>query len=787
MALGGSGHRSRSCVLVTVAVLAALLSAVPATAATAAPSVAPADGPSQLKPVQVVVLADESGSLSGLAVDAEKDGANTIAQDVLGPGSTVSIVGFGTDVTTYCSKVVLSGQQQRDELAECIDKIHKRDPDEGPDTDHILALRQAKSLLDDGGDQPKIIFLLTDGDLDVHASTFYGKDLTPDARQQAAEGQIPAVKAELQSIKAQVWPLGYGAGVQQSELDRFTTGVSCGGQEPNPSARVIGSADDLVSAVKQAFQSATCVKFGVTIEDPLPSGGQLALKVSIPRIASDASILVFKGDPGLVVAFQGPSGQSADGISGPDGARYDRIGQQTTTETLHVLEPKDGTWTIVVSSKPGTPPQQVRATVAYQTAVSATISLDYPNPPPGQDVRVDMTVQARGATITDPDALEPLTFVVKLAGDGFSPPPPVNLTDSDGDGRYSGTITVPKDATGKLTVTGRVSGVGVDGDTRSFPTNVLLGPATLQGNIALSPDGVSVRPGDTIKGSVGVTNSGAGPAHLVLQADGATPGLTLAAAPVEAAVGSSQTPFELHISLDAPVGGAQVQLRLIDTATDKDVADTLFATDVAPAPTLVERLWWLWVVLAALLVVAVLAIVTVTSRRRRRVAVGGLKARLYRNGALQPLELIPRNPKADSFRFVLQTDFHGVSLQHAGSDDPDAWVVTRTSGGLSMGRSGDGRDPTIAPGEQREIAPDLAVAIVDERGSALGGAASAPNPYVGYNDNPFGNSAPQASSPMPQQRPADEFSASYADPFVSPDNAAPPSSSGGSYDANNPF
>jgi hypothetical protein len=117
------------------------------------------EDPPTLPPMQVVVLVDESGSLSDDDVIREREAARTIAFSVLAPQSEISVVGFGSSdapgqsaVHVVCKPTVLAGEQDRDSLAECIDDLHRRKPEEGADTDHAAALKQALSIVRAGAD-----------------------------------------------------------------------------------------------------------------------------------------------------------------------------------------------------------------------------------------------------------------------------------------------------------------------------------------------------------------------------------------------------------------------------------------------------------------------------------------------------------------------------------------------------------------------------------------------------------------------------------------------------------
>ena len=269
---------------------------------------------------------------------------------------------------------MIDSSQARDQLATCIGQLRSRTPEQGNDTDHVSALRQALSYLDDGSPQPKIVFLLTDGRLDVSNSEFFGRNSTPEERNEAAADQIPDLRAEFERISAQVWPLGFGQ-VPGGALDAFTTGASCSPQEPPPSARVIAGSEDLGEAVRQAFRSATCVGIGPIVPQSVPSGGTATLRVEIPPFASDASILVYKRNVGVTVtAYRDPNGQPVTGTSGPSGASFEIAGQGTETESLRIVDPMPGLWSVDLESGPAVPPQEVAATVLYQGAVNATVA-----------------------------------------------------------------------------------------------------------------------------------------------------------------------------------------------------------------------------------------------------------------------------------------------------------------------------------------------------------------------------------------------------------------------------
>lgn len=147
-------------------------------------------------PIRAVIIADESGSLDQQAVANERNAAALLALSDLSPRSQFAVDGFGssngpgqTAVVTYCGFITVSGHTARERLADCAQKIHARTLKEGNDTDHAAALRAAVSQLKHTPPtQTPVIFLMTDGVLDVSHSPQYGKR----ASQRDAEARRPS-------------------------------------------------------------------------------------------------------------------------------------------------------------------------------------------------------------------------------------------------------------------------------------------------------------------------------------------------------------------------------------------------------------------------------------------------------------------------------------------------------------------------------------------------------------------------------------------------------------------
>ena len=752
--------------LLSVAVVTALGAA--AAVPLAGPAVAEDDS-ATLPALQVVVLVDESGSLSDTDVVKEKEAARTIAFSVLAPESQVAVIGFGSadgpgqsPVDVVCKPAVLDDQQSRDALGRCVEALHRRPKNEGNDTDHAAALQQALSIARSGGPARKVVFLLTDGKLDVSNSPAYGD--TPQRRNTAAAGDVRRALTALSKEKAQVWPLGFGA-VDRSALAGFAEGHSCTAAAADPQARVVSSSGQLTAAVADAFSSASCVKYGKQDFGDLPRGGATELHIDIPAIASDASILVYKRDPRVQVEYTAPGASQPAPQAG--GSHFEQAGQNTSTESLKITDPVPGRWTIRLSSA-DVAADNVAANVVYQAAVKAALTVNPPTPTAGQQVEVDMQVWARGQAITDPVALQGLSFVTTLTGAGLGSPQQVKLSDPDGDGTYTGQLTVPSSASGALSFAGQVTGVGIGGDTRTYPTKVQSASAAVQGQILFDVNRAGVHPGDAVPGTISVTNDSAQPAVLRLLVADPSAGSTLTFDPatVTAPPGRSTTKFALRVDTQKPgVASAKLQL-VLDSDPSVVAAERLFSADVTPPPTWPRKYWWIWVPALVLLLAAAAFLLIQWRRRVRAAQVRGLVAQLTAEGA-GASELPPREPRSKVFRFAINEEFSGWQLQPGVPGEPNLYEVRRAGNGLEL--SGPHGTKPIQPGVPHPVRQGLSIVIQDDRGAGGGGPDSPVQPIT-Y--DAFGGMA-ATNGAVPGQRGA--AAADYGDPFAGAAPAAGPS------------
>ncbi|MEU8346431.1 vWA domain-containing protein [Spirillospora sp. NPDC048832] len=668
--------------------LAAPAAAAPAAARAAGPAARAAGPTAAPEPtlMDVSILVDESGSLSDADVREEIKAATSIALSGLNPRSRVSVYGFGSQnrpgqnaITEACPPTVLDSSVKKDALGACIRKIHRRADGEGNDTDHAAALAKGLSALGAGGPEGalKVVFLLTDGRLDVHRSPHYGR--IESDRNREAEKQVETQLALASSGRVQVWPLGFGSGIDHAALERFAAGGyqgACDGRTASrPKARVVRDSGDVVRSLTDAFAAAGCAGVSRSDETTLGPGQTRELKIDIPIIATDGNITVAKGDPRVRVDYVQPGGETVvpNGRSGQ--SEFKRAGENAGVETLHTVNPRNGTWTIRLTAPDKLAKQLVSATAIWQGAVSSSLVVEPPSARTGQPLTVRLSLVTRQGAVTDRKALSGLNFTVQATGPSLGAPQSIIIRDDGkapddraGDGRYAGTFTAPG-RPGDLTFTGVVSGYGIHAD--KLPVTVAVGAQApvLQGRVEFSADPV-VHPGAEVRGKVTMENAGAPVrGRIVLEGAGRAGGAVLAGN-TDLAIGTGATsrPFTVRFPDDAALGGTSMTVKVVDAADlSKVYANGQLTVTVKEPPGWLERNRFL--IAGAVLLLLALALLL---HLRRRAWKAGVDVRWLRASLRQDGEEVARlkapSKWAQEFRFVV----HDGSAGEPGLDYPKA-------------------------------------------------------------------------------------------------------------------
>ena len=650
--------------------------------------------PARITPAHIVVLVDQSGSISPEDMTREKEAAGLIAQAEFSPESTVAIVGFGSDsggtppVDAVCppTKVATSAERQR--LSTCVDALRIRDRGKGDGTDHAQALVQALDFLsDDQDDEPKIVFLLTDGKLDVGDSERYGTDKTPEQRDSAAHDLITERLADARDSKVQVWPLGFGA-VDEKALGEFAAGGfqgSCGPGTPTPKATTVSGSGDVKRAIFESYSSARCAGIGPINEQQLSSGGTVEAKVDIPAIATDGSIIVIKHDPRVAVEFLAPDATKASPKAGTaDGSTYEGSGQGGAVEALRIVDPKPGTWTVRITSADGVPAQNVSTAVTWQGAVQAVVQPSSSTLSAGQPVTVSVRLRTRRGPVTDPAQLRALSFTADVSGAG--PAQPIALAD-DGkspdptadDGTYTGRTTLPPDASGQVTFTGHVTGIGVSGDHPTARASVVKGPPPVLAGAALPTINDEVAPGESVTAHLEVTNNSGGARKLRVRLDQDSGSLiSVEDAVHEVPAGASAFDVDLRFDGKAELGTTTAQLALVDDADPSVVYQTFpFTTTVA------EPFPWPLAGAGGAVLILLLGLVFWLLARSRAGDLRGLKitVTLGAYSGFLPSPVV----STKAIDFAVEVTGGGVpSIRDAQRGDPELRRLTRSKRGLRL-------------------------------------------------------------------------------------------------------
>lgn len=538
----------------------------------------------EVKPAQIVILVDESGSISPKDLVREKEAAGLIAQAEFSPRSRVAVVGFGSDeggvgpVDAACPPIVVAGEAQRQQLSNCVNDLKKREKGRGDATDHAAALEQALSYFTASADGPKIVFLLTDGMLDVGGTDRYGKGKTVAQRTDAAQELLTSLLERATAEQVQVWPLGFGA-VDNTALDRFAKSAfqgACGPNARRPEATVVTTSADVDRAIFEAFSAARCAGPSKIIPHIVGPGETIEVPVDIPSIATDGSIIVVKHDARIGIEFVDPNSRPVPKSGSQDGSTFQASGQNGAVEALRIVDPLPGTWTVRISSPPEVPLQEVSTAVTWQGAVQARLTPSSSSLSAGQLLTVSLSLRTRRGPVTDAAQLAALSFSAELARAGH-PAIPISLADdgkasdpAGGDGTYTGQIAVPPDATNSVTIVGRVEGIGISGDEPRANVSITPAPPALFVAATLPTINNTVAPGESTVGKVTVANNSGQPRRVrVLVEQDADSKITVResdAVQQIAASGNTGFPVTLDFAPDAPLGRTVGTLRIVDDA-----------------------------------------------------------------------------------------------------------------------------------------------------------------------------------------------------------------------------
>jgi von Willebrand factor type A domain len=571
------------------------------------------------EPIDLAVAVDESASLKKQDVEREQDAARRIVAGEISARSRVTVLGFASadsdaqsPVDEVCPTTTLD-PVAREKLGGCIGELKHRRQGQGTGTDFPSAIRQALTRLTEnptGG--PRLLFLLTDGKLDVVDSPAYGADRA--SRRRNGETELTKALAEASAAKVEIWPLGFGGDIDRAAL-RTMAAHGYQGYCPNvpqahPQAAVVPDAEALGDAVQDAFATARCVNRGEKHHRRPP--GNVELRLS--PLATLATIVVSKGDKAVTVTYYDPRGHEIAGSGRADGSQFLLTGTGQEVESLRITDPRPGKWRVRLDAPKGHRDHIASVDVQWRGAVRSSIVMVPASPRPGERAVAQLSLQTRdGRPLHDPQDLQDVRVSARLTGDGFDPVP-VRLADDgqDGDahkddGVYTGRFAVPASAHGALKLEGVLGAVGLTADHRPFLSRVAGANAPVRA--ALQVPAATVHPGGGVSFTLKAVNNSTTARTLRLAVQDAAPGaLSVTPAEVTLAPGRSVTrQGTLRTRAGEHTGTLSGKVEVSDTADPGRLLDArLVSVRVVPVPSRLQRLWddWWW----AIVIGAVLAV-----------------------------------------------------------------------------------------------------------------------------------------------------------------------------------
>ncbi|WP_369170493.1 VWA domain-containing protein [Streptomyces sp. R28] len=588
--------------------------------------------------VDYAVAVDESASLAPEDMKAEKAAAKRIALGDVSSSSQVTVFGFAAAekagqqvVDPVCPRTTLNAAG-REEVGGCVDKLRSRKKSEGTGTDLPTAIRQGVDDLTDGSDAsvPRVLFLLTDGKMDVEDSFKYG-----DPSHRAAEGerQLKLALEEAAAQNVQIWPLGFGDDPDKKQLDQIAAGGYQKGCVELPSATPKAHKVDakaVGTTLEKIFAAAHCLRH----EEGPSKRPPATLEIGISPLATVGSIVVDKGDPEVKITYIDPAGDEVPTTSGKyKNSRFELAGGSGTVEALKIVDPLPGIWKVKAAAPEGHRSLPVAVSVLWQGELRGAITMDPPSPQVGEKVTVTMRLQTReGYEIKDPRDYEGLRVRSELTGDGFSPRT-LELADNGkgsdpeaSDGSFTGTVTIPDDADGALTVSATLTASGLSADTRSETGEIAPGELPVKAPVEL-PDG-DTHPGGTVTGTLDVSNTTDAPHTLRLSVADVKDGL-LSVEPKEITLKPGEQGTRQVMVKVSPAGAFGDRLgdgldlsgtfTVVDTTDDDRTLERApVSVRVTPEPGIWEKYWWAFVSGAVAIALAAVAVVAWLGLRKRR-------------------------------------------------------------------------------------------------------------------------------------------------------------------------
>jgi hypothetical protein len=637
----------------------------------------------------------------------------------------------------------------REQLSGCAGDLKKRTLAQGQDTDFASAITQALATLGAAQDSaPKLIFMLTDGVLDVHNSPQYGTDAA--SRQTNGAAALTEELGDAAAQHVEIWPLGFGAQVDRDELakiadDGYQGQAQCPDQGPaKPAMHVVSASSDVFAALLQAFAGARCGNDVLGGSATLGGDASTNLSVTIPPVASDGSIVVIKRNPAVVVTYFDPNGHQVPEQGSADGSGFEVSGQNSPVEALRITDPLPGTWRVHLVSPSGSGALQVMTAAVWQGALHSFITVSQPAPYASQQITVRIRLQTRSGVVLHTAAqLAGISVSATLTGTGFKALTILLRDDGQApdttanDGEFSGYVTIPRSAVGSLTLTGDVIGQGVVGDQRPTYLNILTSPPLLTATPALTTH--QVEPGGSVTGTLIARNQDSKDHTVRFSVSGLDADARVSVSPASVTVPAAaqqQYSFTITFASGTPLGLQPGALDVTDATTGEPIYQLPLDVEVVAPQSWLSH--WLWELVAAAVVLVLLIAGTVALLMRRR---EGL-----RFGPNLRLVLYHDEATVDDLRLNSQDSEMGFVLSGAGGTSPKLRKATAGKR-FVLRRSGPGAGFEVRPPSGRPESLTTFHRVPLGEGFTVGLADGRPDEHRESFDSDFGTSPGHRAEP----------------------------------------
>jgi len=469
---------------------------------------------------------------------------------------------------------------------ECLDNLRIRRRAEGNDTDYGAAFTDVVNALDglEGSGQRRIVYLLTDGKLDLGEGVVGGAGQPGDgpaagpSQDAEARSRLDDVLRRVAANRIEVWPVALGADQDGVTLlgqvadagSRPTDGCPGGAPAEAPSTMVVSSPADLGEHVAVAASRARC-RHWVTGDQSSPVNGATTETLWVPLPARAAQIDV-PTPTGEQIVVKDPLGHPVPVSAAPGLA------------SASLVDPLPGRWTVTVSGlgSQAPPPRPVLVWSGGLTATMAATRIDAGH----YLVRVLLTAPAGAFAdeYTTTELLESVRATADVPGSGQRATLRPDQTEP---GTLSGTLAVPDPAPATLTVHASITAPG------AVPCE-LTEPFTLADRrIALRAPAGQVSAGDDATGYVHVDGAADPPKltiSVVRATDGVGPVRPSDGLAFERISGGWEAPFPIHVARSVKPG--QVHGTVVLSGPDGRTvdSDSLQLTVTKPSDSRLGRL-----------------------------------------------------------------------------------------------------------------------------------------------------------------------------------------------------